>query len=74
MPFSWARYNRAVAGVFLCTVIIGFVATSLVRGDLPDPAGLLILLINGAVLAVVAAFPLSGGINYGSGRSPRSRR
>ncbi len=68
MPFPWPRFWRRVAVIFVIALVISFVASAAIGHGSLDSFGILVSIVDSAVLAVVLAFPLTQRVYHGPRR------
>lgn len=68
MPFPWPRFWRRVAVIFVIALVISLVASAAIGHGSLDLFGILVAVVDSAVLAVVLAFPLTQRVYHGPRR------
>ncbi len=68
MPFPWTRYLRFAGAIFVVALVVSFVVGAAVTGGHISANSAFIAVVDSAVLAVVAAFPLTQRISSGPRR------
>ncbi len=68
MPFPWPRFWRRVAVIFVIALVISLIASVAIGHGSLDSLGILVAVVDSAVLAVVLAFPLTQRVYHGPRR------
>ena len=68
MPFPWSRYWRRVGVVFVVVLLLSLAAALALNDGRPGLEAVLVAVVDSAVLALVAAFPLTQRIYRGPRR------
>jgi hypothetical protein len=68
MPFPWRRYWRLVGILFVVALVLSLVVAALYASGRLALESVVIAIVDSAVLAVVAAFPLTQSIYRGPRR------
>ena len=68
MPFPWRRYWRLVGILFVVALVLSLVAAAVLGSGRLALETVAIAIVDSAVLAVVAAFPLTQSIYRGPWR------
>ena len=65
MPFPWPRFWRRVAVIFVIALVVSLVVSANIGHGGLDVFGILVAVVDSAVLAVVLAFPLTQRVYRG---------
>ena len=68
MPFPWSRYWRRVGVLFVVVLLLSLAAALALNDGRPGLEAVLVAVVDSAVLALVAAFPLTQRIYRGPRR------
>jgi len=68
VPFPWPRFWRRVTVIFVIALVISLAVSAAIGHGSLDLFGILVAVVDSAVLAVVLAFPLTQRVYHGPRR------